>query len=51
VGAGIPEVRVKHYEQGNKSGGILLGVQPRSDEDAAYLEREWNRAGGTHVYS
>jgi hypothetical protein len=51
VGAGIPEVRVKHYEQGIKAGGILMGVQPRTDEDAAYLEREWNRAGGTHVYS
>ena len=51
IGAGIPEVRVKHYEQGIKSGGILMGVQPRTDEDAAYLEREWNRVGGKHVYS
>jgi hypothetical protein len=51
VGAGIPEVRVKHYEQGIKSGGILMGVQPRTDEDAVFLEREWNKAGGKHVYS
>jgi hypothetical protein len=51
IGAGIPEVRVKHYEQGIKSGGILMGVQPRTDEDAVFLEREWNKAGGTHVYS
>jgi hypothetical protein len=50
IGAGIPEERVKHYEQGIKSGGILLGVRPRSDEDAGYFEREWNKAGGTHVY-
>jgi hypothetical protein len=50
VGSGIPEIRVKHYEQGIKSVGILMGVQPKSDEDAAFLEREWNRAGGTHVY-
>ncbi len=51
VGAGIPEVRVKHYEKGIKSGGILMGVQPRTDEDAVFLEREWQNAGGTHVYS
>src|SRR5688500_5913728 len=51
VGAGIPEVRVKHYEKGIQSGGILMGVQPRTDEDAVFLEREWQKAGGTHVYS
>ena len=51
VGAGIPEVRVKHYEEGIKSGGILMGVQPRTEEDAIYLEREWQKAGGSHVYS
>ena len=50
IGAGIPEERVKHYETGIKSGGILLGVRPRSDDDAAYFEREWSRIGGTHVY-
>ena len=50
IGAGIPEERVKHYEKGIKSGGILMGVRPRSDDDASYLEREWNNAGGTHVY-
>ena len=49
-GAGIPEERVKHYEKGIKSGGILLGVRPRSDEDARYLERQWTQAGATNVY-
>jgi hypothetical protein len=50
IGAGIPEERVKHYEKGIKSGGILLGVRPRSVDDAVYFEREWNKIGGTHVY-
>ncbi len=50
IGAGIPEERVKHYEKGIQSGGILMGVRPRSDDDAGYLEREWSKAGGTHVY-
>jgi hypothetical protein len=51
IGAGIPEERVKHYEEGIRSGGILLGVQPRTEEDAVYFERAWSKAGGRHVYS
>ena len=50
IGAGIPEERVKHYEQGIKEGGILMGVRPRTEEDAGYFESEWSKAGGTHVY-
>jgi hypothetical protein len=50
IGAGIPEERVKHYEKGIKEGGILMGVRPRSEEDAGYFESEWSKAGGTHVY-
>ena len=49
VGWGIPEERVKHYEAGIKQGGIVMGVTPRSEEDAAYLEREW-KTSGEHVY-
>ena len=41
VGAGIPEERVRHYEEGIKSGGILMGVKPRSEEDAEYIEQGW----------
>jgi len=50
VGWGIPEERVKHYESGIKKGGIVMGVTPRSDEDAEYLEREWKNSRGEHVY-
>src|SRR6187549_1161793 len=50
IGAGIPEERVKHYEKGIKSGGILMGVRPRSEEDVGLVEREWTDAGGVHVY-
>lgn len=50
IGWGIPEERVKHYEQGIKDGGIVMGVTPRSDEDAAYIEREWRNQQGEHVY-
>lgn len=50
VGWGIPEERVKHYEEGIKKGGIVMGVTPRSDEDAEYFEREWKNSKGEHVY-
>jgi hypothetical protein len=41
VGYGIPEERVKEYEEGIKKGGTVFGVTPRSDEDAEYFENEW----------
>jgi hypothetical protein len=50
VGAGIPEERAKLYEQGVKEGGIVMGVEPRSDEDAEYFENEWKRNRGEHIY-
>ncbi|HEX8291089.1 MAG TPA: hypothetical protein VF570_05010 [Pyrinomonadaceae bacterium] len=50
VGAGIPEERVKHYEKGIEEGGIVMGVTPRSDEDAEYFEREWKTHRGEEVY-
>lgn len=50
VGAGIPEERVKRYEEGIRNGGIVLGVTPRSDDDALYFEEEWKRNRGEDVY-
>jgi hypothetical protein len=50
IGWGIPEERVKHYEQGIKEGGILMGVKPRSDDDARYFAQEWKNSKGEHVY-
>jgi hypothetical protein len=41
IGYGIPEERVKEYEEGIKKGGTVFGVTPRSDEDAEYFEKEW----------
>lgn len=42
IGAGIPEDRAKKYEQGIKEGKIVMGVRPRNDEDASYLEDAWH---------
>ena len=41
VGAGIPESRAKEYERDIRDGRILVGVNPRSDEDARYFDNEW----------
>ena len=50
VGSGIPEDRAKAYESGIKEGGIMMGVTPRSDEDATYLENEFKTHRGEHIY-
>lgn len=41
IGAGIPEDRARAYEQALENGGIVMGVGPRSNEDARYFESEW----------
>src|ERR1700741_3873498 len=38
IGAGIPEYRAKVYEAGLRGGGILLGVEARTDEEVDKLE-------------
>lgn len=50
IGWGIPEERVKHYEQGIQEGGILMGIKPRSDDDARFLKQDWLDNRGEHVY-
>ena len=49
VGAGIPEYRAKVYEAGIKGGGILIGVEARSDEEVDRLEDLLTELGGEHV--
>ena len=51
IGAGIPEDRAKLYESGISDGGTVLGVKPRSNEDADYFENDWTtNHKGQHVY-
>lgn len=51
IGWGIPEDRALLYESGIKNGGTVLGVTPRSNEDADYFENEWkSNYRGEHVY-
>ncbi|MFN2391036.1 MAG: hypothetical protein ABR566_03615 [Pyrinomonadaceae bacterium] len=50
IGSGIPEERAKVYEEGVKSGGAVMGITPRSQEDADYFENEWKSYRGEHIY-
>jgi hypothetical protein len=50
IGAGIPEDRAKIYEKDIKDGGIVMGVKPRSDDDAKYFEKEWGTYRGENIY-
>jgi hypothetical protein len=49
IGAGIPEHRARVYEAGLRSGGILLGVEARSDTDADNLQKFLEDLGAEHV--
>jgi hypothetical protein len=50
VGYGIPEEQARQYESGIREGNIVMGVSPRSDEDAQYFEREWSNYRGEQIY-
>lgn len=50
VGWNMPEERVKRYDEGLRNGGILMGVRPRNDEDAAHLENAWKTNRAQDVY-
>jgi hypothetical protein len=49
IGAGIPEYRAKVYEAGIRGGGILLGVEAKSDDEVNKLEELLEALGGEHV--
>lgn len=49
IGAGIPEYRAKVYEAGLRGGGILIGVEARSEEEVDRLEELLGELGAEHV--
>ncbi|HEX8268107.1 MAG TPA: hypothetical protein VF596_22095 [Pyrinomonadaceae bacterium] len=51
IGSGIPEEHAAAYESGVKSGGIVLRANPRSNEDASFIENRWRECGGEQIYS
>ena len=49
IGAGIPEYRARVYDAGLRGGGILLGVEARSNDDADNLQKLLEDLGAEHV--
>jgi uncharacterized protein YjbJ (UPF0337 family) len=47
IGAGIPEEEAKAYESDVRDGRIVMGVNPRTSDDAEYFNREWRNYGTT----
>ena len=50
MGWNMPEERVKQYEEGMKTGGILMGLRAKDDADAEHLESAWKSNRGQLVY-
>ena len=48
---GVPKGRVELYEAGIRKGGVLIGVKPRSEDDAQELANVWKASGGELVHS
>lgn len=51
IGSGVPETHAKKYEQAIKDGYIVIGVHPRTDEDAEFIENEWRNYKGENIFS
>jgi hypothetical protein len=48
---GIPEERARQYEGGIHDGGILVGVNARSADDARSIAQQWTALGARHVHA
>lgn len=50
VGWGIPKERAKLYKSSIKDGHIVMGVQPKNNKDAEYLEENWRKNDGSEIH-
>ncbi len=50
VGWAIPEDTLKEYETGLKDGGIVIGVNSKTDEDRDRFKSDWTSNNGQHIY-
>jgi hypothetical protein len=46
---GIPKDRIEEFEAAIRDGDILIGVTPRTTEEATEIERLWQSCGATRV--
>lgn len=50
IGSGIPKEHAEVYEKGIKDGHIVMGVRPRTDEEAEYISDDWRNNSGENIY-
>jgi hypothetical protein len=50
IGHGIPKERAEYYDAAIRDGGIVMGVSPRTQEDAEFLHEQWKACGGDQIY-
>jgi hypothetical protein len=49
LGIGYSEKNAKKSEEKTRQGNVIIGINPRSEEDAEKISREWRAAGGEIV--
>lgn len=49
IGWGVPEEHAEAYDRDIREGRIVMGVNPRSEEDADYFHNEWKRYNASNV--
>ena len=50
VGWGIPKERAKLYESGIRDGHIIMGVQPKNEDDAEFFEKTWHENDASEIH-
>ncbi len=50
IGAGIPEANAEAYQEALRSGGVVIGVVPRSDDDARDIQDRFRQLRGESVF-
>lgn len=50
IGSGIPEEHAVVYEKGIKDGHIVMGVKPRTEEEAEHISNDWRNNSGENIY-
>lgn len=49
IGWGLPEEYAKSYEEGIKKGQIVIGVHPKNEADASFIDQIWRTNNGNVV--
>lgn len=49
IGWGLPEESARKYEKDIRDGGIVMGVAPKSTDDADFVRKEWQRFDGRNI--